>query len=242
MTSGHLARVLGLFLCFAVPPVHAQSRDEEPPASDLVHSDLPLFGDETQDKWPQHFTDPDPDSLGIGCTSRIAFGDWTFRQPAADADEEPTTSWYRIRNYGVFHCYAVVGSADEREELAGATIQYSFFVLLGKTRDRSGPIELWALQMGGRPGSDYLLLSRRPGNVIIKSFEVLQSACPRSNVRDAGGIDTLITRYCAINTRRELLALARRMARLRPLGTLTYVGEPEDRPGDDAAAKGGARD
>jgi hypothetical protein len=68
-----------------------------------------------------------------------------------------------------------------------------------------------------------LLLSRRPAEGLIEKFNVLQTACPRANVRDAGSLDILLTRYCAVSSRRELIRLARRMAQRPPLGTLTRV-------------------
>jgi hypothetical protein len=186
-------------------------------ASDLLHSDLPIFGRGGEDEWPQHFYDDE----SFGCTNRVGFGDWAFRE--SSAEDESDVQWYRFSNYGVFHCWANTFRAHERASLDGADFHPSFFVFLGSTSDDQRDIELWAIQIGARPGSEYLLLSRAPAEGMIEKFTVLQTACPRENVRDAGSLDILLTRYCAVNSRSELIRLARSMAKRPPLGTLSRV-------------------
>ena len=194
---------------------NAQPADEVERYADLIHSDLPLFDGGAYEMWPQSFSDPE--SGEFGCMSGIAFGDWILRSADNAGDED--ADWYRISNYGAFHCFALVGEAGDRQGLQEAEARPSFFVNLGM----SGGAELWAVQIGARPGSDYLLLSRQPAPGAISNFTVLQRQCPKRNVRDAGNISILITRYCAINSRAELRNLAGRMAKLEPLGTLTFV-------------------
>ena len=212
-----LAIALGAAMFLA--SAHAQSGDEDRKFADLIHSDLPLFAGGTSEKWPQSFSDPE--SGDFGCESRIAFGDWVLRSTDNASDED--AAWYRISNYGMFHCFALVGEAGDRRGLQEAEVDPSFFVNLGM----SGGVELWAAQIGARPGSDYLLLSRQPAPGTISDFTVLQRQCPKRNVRDAGNISILITRYCAINSGAELRNLAKRMTKLEPLGTLTFAGASE---------------
>jgi hypothetical protein len=201
-----------------------QSLDEV--ARDLVHSDLPIFGHGGDNEWPQHFYDDD----SFGCTSRVAFGDWAFRE--RDAETEEDVQWYRFSNYGVFHCWANIFRASDRAKLDGADFHPSFFVFLGKMSVNGADIELWAVQIGATPGSEYLLLSRDLSEGLIEEFNVLQTECPRANVRDAGSLDIVLTRYCAINSRSELKRFARRMAQRPSLGTLTLMpvddGKKED--------------
>ncbi len=191
-------------------------------ADDLVHSDLPIFGRGGDNEWPQHFVSDD----SFGCTSRIDYGDWHFRK--SGSKDEDDGLWYRFSNYGAIHCWTNTFRAYERSRLDGADFHPSFFVLLGTTSVSGSEIELWTVQIGSRPGSDYLLLSRAPAEALITKFNVLQSACPPANVRDVGSLDILLTRYCAINSRSELLGLARRMAQLPPLGTLARLPDKED--------------
>ncbi len=185
-------------------------------ANDLVHSDLPIFGHD-DDAWPRHFKDED----SFGCASRVGFGDWVLRETGAIAESDER--WYRFSNYGVFHCWANLFRAQERAKLDDADVQPSFFVFLGETSADQGDIELWAIQIGTRPGSEYLLLSRTPADGLIEEFSVLQTACPRASVRDAGSLDILLTRYCVIDSRSELIRLARSMVKRPPRGTLTRV-------------------
>lgn len=208
------AAILAGALLFA-PSVNGEPLDEV--ASDLVHSDLPIFGRGGDNEWPQHFSDDD----SFGCTSRVAFGDWVFREHGAEVEDD--VLWYRFSNYGVFHCWANTSRADERARLASVDSHPSFFAFLGSTSVNGSNIELWTVQIGARPGSQYLLLSRDPAEGLIEKFDVLQTACPRANVRDVGSLDTLLTRYCAVNSRSELIRLARRMAQRVPLGSLTRV-------------------
>ena len=202
------------------PPVIGQSLNEM--ASDLVHSDLPIFGHGSDNEWPQHFHDED----SFGCTSRVAFGDWAFRETGAEVEDD--VQWYRFSNYGVFHCWANTFRAYERARLDGADFHPSFFAFLGSTSVDGSDIELWAVQMGARPGSEYLLLSRAPADGLIENFAVLQTECPRANVRDAGSLDILLTRYCVVNSRTDMIRLARRMVQRPPLGTLTRVSVDDE--------------
>ena len=197
----------------------ASQSDQEPNGlpdihSELIHSDLPLFDANRENVWPQPFFSED----SVGCASRIRFGDWALLNQDGDLED-----WYRFSNYGVLHCWALVGHAYEREELNDAASEPSLFIRLGTSIGR----ELWAIQIGARPGSDYILLSRAINDEGIAEFEVMQTKCPNANVRDAGSLDILLTRYCAINNRSDLMRLARRMVKLPPRGTLLMVEKDE---------------
>jgi hypothetical protein len=221
MRQGTSIVLFAAFAFLAAPFSAAQSQPEQDIARDVIHSDLPLFSAATAEVWPRAFSN----DSSFGCASRASFGDWALRE----TDEEPgdAAQWYRIGNYGVFHCFAVVATADERRALDGADSKPAYFVLLGTIRTTRGETELWALQIGVRPGSEYLLLSRPPGQDPIRAFNVLQSQCPRPNIRDAGALGILLTRYCVANSRAELIALARRMARRPPRATLAFVDDED---------------
>jgi hypothetical protein len=210
-------------MLFAIWLTLQGAADSEPPErhADLIHSDLPLWTSGSEEMWPRAFVDGD----SFGCETRVSYGDWRFDETGED---DPT--WYRFSNYGVFHCWMWVQRADGRDELRGRQPDASFFIDLGTAQGPAGSVELWALQMGSRPGSDYLLLSRQPEGGSISRFAVLQRDCPADNRRGGPSLSILLTRYCAINSRRELTQLARRMARRPPLGDLVFVGQP---PGDD---------
>lgn len=117
--------------------------------------------------------------------------------------------------------------ADKQGELKDARWAYGFFVQLGKTSKGSATWELWALQKGVVPGSDYALLAREPGNARIERFTVLQQRCPTGGLIEAKGLDIWMTRYCAISSRAELLSLARRMLTLPARGVIERVESTE---------------
>lgn len=137
----------------------------------------------------------------------------------------------RLGNYGVMHCAMVEGRAFGRERLAHGAWRYSYMVELGRAPSPRGEVELWALQSGTRPGSDYMLLSRSVRDTkeaVIARFDVLPVECPRENVRDGASIDIFLTDYCAVNSQEDLVRIARRMARLAPVAAMKFVGEAPD--------------
>lgn len=185
--------------------------------ADLIHADVPLYGADWDDLWPRSFVLGDD----FGCESRVPFGDWRFTPDPADPDPEP--HWERFANYGAFHCAAVLRTANDRAGLDAASWRYGFFVKLGSGR-RDGQLwELWAIQSGMVPGSDYVLLAREAKTSSVDQFRVLQQRCPAAWYRQGGSLDSWVTRYCAVNARTDLLALARRMLALPPRGVLSRV-------------------
>lgn len=174
-----------------------------------LHSDLPLFTD-IDDMWPRHFSEDG----SFGCVTRIALGDWVFREQGSDE-----IVWYKIDNYGVFHCWALFGKSYDREELSAVDMKPAFFVFLGEEAGR----ELWVAQIGVVPGSEYMLLARSPADGVIDDFDVLQMRCPQNYLRDVGALDILITRYCAVNDPAALEQLAREMIQLPVLGKLSLA-------------------
>jgi hypothetical protein len=184
-----------------------------------VHSDLPLFDGRHGELWPRGFVEKD----SWGCTSKIAFGDWKYVEPKGDGSD-PLVKWLRLRNYGVFHCAVIEEWAEDRQDLGRRGFEYSWFVELGKAKRGGSPIEIWTLQSGVRPGSDYILLSRTPAPGLIKSFNVLAVDCPRANRRGGERVDVWRTDYCAINSVTALKNFAKMMTRQPVVATLTWIG------------------
>lgn len=223
----HKAAALGLFagLQLLSCPVTAQ---ESQLSDDLIRSDIPIYGSKYEDKWPQGFNDPGTGDFG--CTSRVDFGDWLYKP----SEVEDASVWYRFSNYGVFHCWANAGTADEQRHLSIAASRPAFFVRLGTMRYQERTLELWTLQIGAHPGSDYLLLSRAAGDGVITTFTVLQRRCRPAAVRKGPRLDILRTDYCAVQDAAELKRMALAAVRLAPLGTLERVSDADDA---DAAEK-----
>lgn len=180
--------------------------------SEILHSELPLWGPGAANVWPQHFMDGN----AFGCGHPIKLGRWQLKSEDSDGAD-----WFQFRNYGFVHCWMNIdqgrgdGPADQSRP--------GLLILLGS----AGPKELWALQLGARPGSDYLLLARASPPGVIDRFDLLQRRCPPGTQVGGPTLDILMTRYCKLSSRRQLLVLAKRMAKLPPLGTLTFEAEPE---------------
>jgi hypothetical protein len=218
-------------MMLAASPALAEDEDYMFEA-ELIHSPLPLYTFDWDHVWPRGMV-PDADLIA-GCETRVAFGDWRFSPNSADEYADPW--WLRVGNYGAFHCAANLLEADEREELPEGEFTRGLFAMIGEGRADGRSWELWALQKGFVPGSNYLLLAREAGGEdLVKGFTVLQRRCPRRSVREADGMDVWRTRYCAVESHAELLALARRMLREMPLGTLGLVEDANEK-GPDAEA------
>jgi hypothetical protein len=186
-----------------------------------IHSALPLYTFDWEQTWPRSFSSGDE----FGCTSRVAFGDWRFTPSPENSVGEQ--HWERFTNYGVFHCAAIMRTAEEQGELDESQWEYGFFVQLGTARKGSITWELWALQKGVVPGSEYTLLAREPGGATIERFTVLQQRCPFGTRVEVKGLDIWVTRYCAINSRAELLSLSRKMLALPALGVIERVAKAD---------------
>jgi hypothetical protein len=203
-----------------------------------VHSPLPLYTFDWKNIWPQSL-EPSNDVIA-GCTSRVSFGDWKFTP--ANSNEDDDDFWIRIENYGVFHCSAIIEFAEDRASFAGVKWKYGFFVKLGNHTVKSKKWELWAIQQGIIPGSEYLLMAREAGDdSIVKQFVLLQQRCSLGQVMEVKNLDVWNSRYCRINTRAELLAMARKMLRLPARGELKAVPEVEtqtDKPDKTQSSPG----
>ena len=213
----HARVTMGTRILLAMVLVLLSSRAaaQEERVAELLHADRPLWtsGDQV---WPQQFTDED----SFGCAHRIKLGTWRFDEARADTDD---TRWFSFTNYGVFHCWMNVAQGYERADLD--TSRPGFLIDLQTIVEGR---ELWALQLGARPGSEYLLFARNREPGAIGRFDVLQQDCSTGRVRGGRSLDILITRYCSLSSRGALISLARRMAKRPALGTLTFVEGKSD--------------
>jgi hypothetical protein len=221
-------RILGLLPAIAFcggsgALANAQVEVEEEWSEELIHSDLPIYTFNYEELWPRGM-EPGPDSIA-GCESRVAFGDWKFSpNPANESADE---WWLRVRNYGVFHCAANLYLADVREELESGELSRGLFVRIGEEDSDNPERELWVLQQGFVPGSDYMLLARKADEDIVTRFTVLQRRCPIGATRSMMGMAVWTTSYCAINSDEDLYRLANGMLKLPALGELVLQKDPE---------------
>lgn len=190
-----------------------------------VHSDLPLWTS-FEDLWPRSFNDDD----SFGCAGSVRLGNWklTYFPESDDTDAyTPDPDWLKIHNYGVFHCAYGFRWAYEHENLEAATATLGHFVELGYIKTPRGRLDLWAIQIGFTPGSDYIFLTRNSKAKPDDAYEVLNIECPKRYLRSAGSIDVFGAEYCAINSKSAMRRLAKRMAKQAPIGKLEYLENTE---------------
>lgn len=180
-----------------------------------MHSDLPLWRPGEEGVSPRAFANTE----SFGCAHRLKLGIWRFDAGGEDKDDPV---WYRFTNYGVVHCWMNIAEGSQYDTFGSS--RPGFLVELGSM----GARELWALQLGARPGSEYLLLARSPADGPIDHFDVLQRDCSQRQLRAGEPLDILLTRYCNVASKAELIAIARRMARLPPLGHMRFQAVPPD--------------
>ena len=164
--------------------------------------------------------------IEFGCVTRIRYGDWKL----TESDEQHESGWRRLTNYGAIHCFMMVTTGYDKSFLQKTQARISYLLNLGAAPGVDGLVDLWSVQVGSRPGCDYTLLARKAAPGIISSFNVLQQACPANRLRRGPSLDIARTDYCAINSQADLIALAREMATLPPLGRLEVIRpEPDDK-------------
>ena len=187
----------------------------------MLRADLPLWtGAEGEELYPMHFSDGD----SFGCSSNVQFGD--YREVYANDPEHET--WWRIGNYGVFHCGLLFSQASERTGLDFGFRDHAWTIVLDKVRTPYGELELLALQIGARGGSTYLLLSRFTAGGVTATMNVLDPVCPRGATRQRPHFDSWRTDYCAVASQSALRRIARAAARRPPVSVLEYVGPAPD--------------
>ena len=207
-----IALLLVAAACASLPDENDESRPEI-----LLRSDVPLWmEDGSEDVSPRAFQTAD----SFGCVSELVFGDWRQTDTPDEEGNSGDPIWWRVHNYGVFHCAAVFSSASERGSEPDDGYEFGFFIDLGA--DKATGLNLFAWEIGLRTGSTYLLLAA-PAGPERKRFTVLASDCSAGEMRKSGFASSWITEYCAIPSQAALKATARAAARRRPRGTLEFV-------------------
>lgn len=219
MSPTSRALLTALVVASAFLPEHAVASD----AAGVLRSDLPLWSESNKGVWPSDCSSEN----SIAKCSIFAMGDW--RRTEADcADAEPhCLSWVRLQMTAVFHARFGYSSAPRREELDLALSEISIIAPLNTS---SVPRRLYALQIGFRGGSRYILLSvERARDHPIRHLTVLDPRCDRTipgvRVRKAKFSSSYITEYCVAETKSALLGLAQAALNRPPLATLDWIAD-----------------
>ncbi len=205
-------RALVLALALMTGPTAASAQD--------LHADMPLwtYDDSGDELFPTRFSDDE----SFGCSNIIDPGFYRL-----DAQDDPdAVMFWRITNYGVFHCALTFGIAYEQEEANKTFEGPAWIVKLGDDTVDEAEVELLALQIGIVDGSRYILL-RRPKNE-MHGLEVLAHRCLRGLERRVAQIDIWRQDSCIVRSKADLRRVAREANRRPPHGRLAWLDENAD--------------
>ncbi|HVY89309.1 MAG TPA: hypothetical protein VG942_10605 [Hyphomonadaceae bacterium] len=193
------------------------------PGDLLIHSDLPFWSDSSGS-----YVTPHPIE-GIGCDGDFRLGVWKesiFREDGG----APDLRWWRVHNYGSFHCAAVFNVSDERDGSYGDRKGFGFVIALG--RDKATGLDLFVWQMGMIPGSEYRFLAAPAGGDGTR-YTVLQADCSAGTLRSSHVGGSFITTYCSLASEAAVRATARAAAKRPPKALLRYVDDNAPDPDED---------
>lgn len=208
------------YLAAICSPALAEEVNQDQFEAALIRSNQPLYAFDWPEFWPRSHADEE----SIACITRVSFGDWQFtRNPE---NEMGFPRWLGFKHHGVIHCNASIYWANSRAALLQGRPAKGAFILIGETEWANTNWELWIIQEHrlGQEGSEYTLLARTADKTrIIEEFRVLQRRCSAAQMRLGSMAQTGTLRYCAVETKDELLELMQRMLTEPPLGTLSLV-------------------
>jgi hypothetical protein len=192
------------------------------PAAIYFHSDLPLKPFKDQDMWPRAYG---WDSMD-GKYSPFGFGDWALR-PTGCSDDTclryvRLDSGYQLEGYGF-------DETDWRRELS----DHGSPALIFKLEAGAGST-LFALQIGYRGGSRYIVVSATPdGNGDFRTMTLLDAQCLtgaglrwRRSLSDPPEPEE---DYCVVPSMAALRTIARAALNRAPLASLTFLGHQDDK-------------
>ena len=211
-----MTRRIALALCLVMfwTPLGAAAEDEL-----LIHSDLPFTPKEGQTISPYHCDAPDV----IASCTEFPIGNWRMhRSDCSDCDE-----WIGLRMNGIFHpVYGFQRSFTKGD--AGSVTDLAFIIRLTRKRE---PVELYAIEIGLRTGSRYMLVARRGRKERIENLDVLDARCDGEGAtwrRPPEPIDVFLTDYCAVATIDALERMAREALKRPRYATLDWVDAPKE--------------
>lgn len=201
--------LIGLALGLMALPVSAQE----------LRSDSPLWTYDSEPNealFPRFFTDEE----SFGCIHIIRTG--LYRWASVDGGE---LEYWRVDNYGVFHCALIVGVSPELNEAKDAFDDHAWIVRLDRVVEADGSeTELLAFQIGIRTGSRYVLLRRRKSD--MTHLEELAPECPETAERRTARIDIWGQDVCVVASQEQLRSIAQTANRRPAAARLDWMIDP----------------
>ena len=215
-------RPLAIAVLAVAGAVRFAAADPDEPRAIYFHSDLPLRPSKDQTFWPQPFARDGAD----GVRSPFGFGDWELRP--AGCSGASCLRYLRLDIGHELYAYAF-DEAERRDWLSTNGPSAAIFKL-----EPDEASTLFAVQVGYRGGSRYILVSARPDNDgLVKTMTLLDARCLDSAGalwrRSVSQPPEPEEDYCAIDTMASLVAIAREALRRPPLATLRFLERQEER-------------
>lgn len=196
------------FLFLAAVPALAQDT--------VLRSDLPILATRNQPAWPQSCGEKSKNEISM-CSS-FALGDWK-EQPTNcfGSALDKCAFWVRLEIFSVLDGGYVYSEANDRAGLPWTGDIAEIIELVPS----SG---LYAIRVGARGGSKYILLSAH--GAPIKEASILDAQCPEHSKeaeRRDGASLIVRTDYCNVHNMDGLIKIGLEALNRAPFATLRYI-------------------
>ena len=191
----------------------------------LIRSDLPLWSESDEGVWPVSVMTEG----SFGMASIFSQGDWKVEETdCTSRDADDCATWMSLQITSVFHPRFSFREALTREALKHTESEISVLVDLDQ---KSKGAKIFALQIGFRGGSRYMLVSASSETTPIKQMTLLDARCltgqPGVERRKAAFSSIYLTDYCSVSSKVALRSIAHDALRRAPLGRLSWqAGNP----------------
>lgn len=189
-------------------------------ADALIRSDLPLSPREDQSIWPANCEPQPVDALAM--CSRFSLGDWEIRWAGCSEPAGRCGGYAELSIFSVIDGFYTYAEGKTRGALAGHGDPALIFKLEPGTDST-----LYALQIGFRGGSRYVLPSVTGGDARIDHASILDTGCPALPGVHARGVHAagfFREDYCVVDSMAALIAVGREALNRAPAGTMSFVG------------------
>jgi hypothetical protein len=191
-------------------------------ADPWVRADIPVKTKDWQEPWPRGCSSKDE----IAMCSRFETGNWRVRLTECGTACE---HWATLRFFSAIdggYTYGEGYAEEPGAEPQGAEPAY----IIPLAREGVGGVGLYALEVGFRDGSRYILLSTRNDGAMIDRASVLDTRCPvhmKGVEQRKSSRRFFFTEYCAVSSVEALEAMAREALGRAPYATMEWVRQPK---------------
>jgi hypothetical protein len=209
--------------CLAIGALMATTHNAR--AELWLRSDLPLSGTPGTTSWPQPC--PETDRNVIAMCARFALGIWREQFANCGADHsDQCQQWMKLEIYSLTDGGLSYWEAYRRDGF-GDSSDPAAIIELSSPSDVVG---LYAIQIGFRGGSRYLLVSASRNGRPITRASILDVRCPigarDARMRKARYPTFFLPDYCVVDSVGALRRMAQEALNRSPFATMEWVENP----------------